>query len=162
MDAAQLSGLLGGILRKMCGANRKSIADRDGAFGIPQTLVIGELDPIVPRARRSPTGRSPRLEGMWFGPRDRGAGHFELVHPSSRRCRRSRAAVLELLDRSDLSRDPRRTSRRDRAEKVRKAMRVSDDSSPVHLEELFGDQCRDLLIIAGSNHDHEIVLAGHE
>ena len=69
-------------------------------FGIPQTLIIGERDPIVPREQAVAFRDAARVAGDVVQIIEiEGAGHFELVNPSHRAMEKVRAAVLELIDR---------------------------------------------------------------
>lgn len=71
-------------------------------LGIPQVLVIGARDPIVPRTQADDYRRAAGEVGDRVRVKEiAGAGHFELVDPSSDAWPAVRAAVLETLSSVD-------------------------------------------------------------
>ena len=103
----------GAAVSELLGGDPADVADRLQRaspiamlpFGIPQTLVIGELDPIVPAsqahdfidaARR--VGDPVRLVEVV------GAGHFELIDPSNPAFETVRASVLDVVGRPSIER----------------------------------------------------------
>lgn len=67
-------------------------------FGITQTLVIGELDPIVPRTQATTFADAAlRMGDAVEVVEIAGAGHFELVNPTSAAYPSVRDAVLAAI-----------------------------------------------------------------
>ncbi len=71
-------------------------------LGVSQILVVGALDPIVPRTQADDYATTAGKAGDRVGVKEiAGAGHFELVDPSSSAWPAVRAAVLEMLSSAD-------------------------------------------------------------
>lgn len=77
-----VSGLLGGDLGEVVDRVQRGSPIAMVPFGVPQTLVIGELDPIVPRSQADSFADAARQLGDQVAMTTiLGAGHFELVDP---------------------------------------------------------------------------------
>lgn len=98
----------GSAVEGLLGGNPGAVPERIGRgspiemlpFGIPQILVVGALDPIVPLEQASLFQEAARREGDRVEIRTvEGVGHFELVDSSHSAFDTVRSAVLELLER---------------------------------------------------------------
>ena len=68
-------------------------------FGVPQTLVIGEFDSIVPKSQAEGFAEAALQMGDPVAvTKILGAGHFELVDPSHGGFKIIREAVLEAVE----------------------------------------------------------------
>jgi acetyl esterase/lipase len=105
---AAVPGLLGGVPGEVPERLRRTSPIALVPLGVPQTLVVGELDTIVPAEQARRYAEVARNAG------DRvdlcgvpGAGHFELIAPGSGAWQTVRDAVLEMLA---VGEDDRRTA----------------------------------------------------
>jgi acetyl esterase/lipase len=68
-------------------------------FGITQTLIVGELDPIVPGSQATSFAEAARRTGDEVSVIEiSGAGHFELVDPANPAFETVRSSVLKALE----------------------------------------------------------------
>ncbi len=94
-----VEGLLGGLPSVVPDRVERGSPIEMVPFGIPQILVLGRLDPIVPREQAISFQEAGRRGGDRVEIREiEGSGHFELVNPSHPAFDGVRAAVLELLE----------------------------------------------------------------
>ena len=96
---AAVSGLLGGEPHDVPDRLRRASPIAMVPFGVSQTLVIGELDSIVPRSQAESFAGAARQMGDPVAVKAiLGAGHFELVDPTHAGFKIIREAVLEALE----------------------------------------------------------------
>ena len=96
---AAVSGLLGGEPHEVPDRLRRASPIAMVPFGVPQTLVIGEFDSIVPKSQAEGFAEAARQMGDPVAVTTiLGAGHFELVDPTQGGFKIIRGAVLEALE----------------------------------------------------------------
>ncbi|MCJ7756000.1 MAG: alpha/beta hydrolase [Thermoanaerobaculales bacterium] len=95
---AAVEPLLGGTPSEVEDRFKRASPIRMAPFGITQTLVIGELDPIVPKTQATSFAETALQMGDSVEVVEiAGAGHFELVDPSHAAFQTVRYAVLEAI-----------------------------------------------------------------
>jgi acetyl esterase/lipase len=95
---AAVLGLLGGEPPDVADRLKRASPIVMVPFGMTQILVIGELDPIVPRSQATSFAEAARQKGDSVEVVEiPGAGHFELVDPAQPAFATVRASVLKAL-----------------------------------------------------------------
>jgi pimeloyl-ACP methyl ester carboxylesterase len=95
---AEVPGLLGGAPEDVTDRLHRASPIELLPLGVPQTLVVGELDAIVPVEQAASYAAAARRAGDQVDVREvPGAGHFELIAPESAAWPTVRDAVLELI-----------------------------------------------------------------
>ncbi len=95
---AAVEPLLGGALSDVSDRLQRASPIAMVPFGITQILVIGELDPIVPRTQATSFAEAARQMGEMVAVVEiSGAGHFELVDPTHAAFQNVREAVLKAI-----------------------------------------------------------------
>jgi acetyl esterase/lipase len=93
-----VSGLLGGETHEVPDRLRRASPIAMVPFGVPQTLVIGEFDSIVPESQAESFADAARQMGDSMAVTTvLGAGHFELVDPSHGGFKVIRDSVLKAV-----------------------------------------------------------------
>lgn len=109
---AAVPGLLGGAPQDVPERLRRASPIELVPLGVPQTLVVGTLDTVVPAAQARSYAEAARNAGDPVEVRElETAGHFELIAPASTAWPAVRDAVLEMIARAaqvdwKSSRDP--------------------------------------------------------
>jgi acetyl esterase/lipase len=97
---AAVPDLLGGALAEVPERLRRASPIELVPLGVPQTLVVGGLDAIVPAEQARSYAEAARRAGDRVEVREvPKAGHFELIAPASTAWPTVRTAVLEMVDR---------------------------------------------------------------